>query len=88
MKKIIVLTLVLIMALGVFAGCAGGTDDKTIVIAASPTPHAEILEIDEYRVDEYHPERLIAPIGKRKADAGAKLPASAGGSAELCAENH
>ena len=52
MKKIIVLTLVLIMALGMFAGCAGGTDDKTIVIAASPTPHAEILEIAKKELEK------------------------------------
>ena len=52
MKKIIALTLVLIMALGMFAGCAAGTDDKTIVIAASPTPHAEILEIAKKELEK------------------------------------
>ncbi len=52
MKKIIALTLVLILALGMFAGCANGADDKTIVIAASPTPHAEILEIAKTELEK------------------------------------
>ena len=45
MKKIIAIALSLILALSLFTGCGPKTDDKTIVIAASPTPHAEILEI-------------------------------------------
>ena len=45
MKKSIAFILVLVMALGLFAGCAKAEDDKTITIGASPTPHAEILEI-------------------------------------------
>ena len=45
MKKIIAIALCLVLALSLFAGCTPKTDDKTIVIAASPTPHAEILEI-------------------------------------------
>ena len=45
MKKIIALTLALVLALGLFAGCAPKTDDKTITIAATPVPHAEILKI-------------------------------------------
>ena len=45
MKKIIAITLSLVLALSLFVGCSPKTDDKTIVIAASPTPHAEILEI-------------------------------------------
>ena len=45
MKKIVALMLVLVLALGVLAGCAGGKDEKTITVAASPTPHAEILKI-------------------------------------------
>ena len=52
MKKIIALTLVLILALGMFAGCTNGADDKTIVIAASPTPHAEILEIAKTELEK------------------------------------
>ena len=44
MKKIIALTLALVLVLGLTAcGAAGG--DKTITIAASPTPHAEILKV-------------------------------------------
>ena len=46
MKKILALTLCLILALGIFAGCTpSAADDKTITIGASPTPHAEILEV-------------------------------------------
>ena len=43
MKKIIALTLALVLALGLVA-CGSKTDDKTITVAASPTPHAEILK--------------------------------------------
>ena len=44
MKKIIaiVLTLTLVLSL---AACGGKADDKTITIAASPTPHAQILAV-------------------------------------------
>ena len=48
-KKISILALVLVFALGILAACGGGSDsgeaseDKTIKVAASPTPHAEIL---------------------------------------------
>jgi D-methionine transport system substrate-binding protein len=45
MKKIIIVVLTLVLALSLFAGCGSKGDDKTIVVAASPTPHAEILEI-------------------------------------------
>ena len=47
MKKIIAITLALVLALGLAAcGQAGDdTGDKTITIAASPTPHAEILKV-------------------------------------------
>ena len=43
MKKIIALTLALVMVLGL-AACGAKADDKTITVAASPTPHAEILK--------------------------------------------
>jgi D-methionine transport system substrate-binding protein len=48
-KKISILAAVLVLALGIFTACggsSGGGDDsadKTIKVAASPTPHAEIL---------------------------------------------
>jgi D-methionine transport system substrate-binding protein len=49
-KKISILALVLVLALGIFTACGGGSSeggddsaDKTIKVAASPTPHAEIL---------------------------------------------
>ncbi len=47
MKKIISLALALLMLCSVclFTACGDKKDDKTIVVAASPTPHAEILEI-------------------------------------------
>ena len=51
MKKSIVLTLILVIALIAFAGCGGSSDpgsdaepDNTIIVGASSTPHAEILE--------------------------------------------
>ena len=52
MKKSIVFTLILVIALIAFAGCGGSSDpgsgdaepDKTIVVGASSTPHGEILE--------------------------------------------
>ena len=45
MKKFIVAILCLALCLSVFAGCGKKKDEKTITIGASPTPHAEILQI-------------------------------------------
>ena len=47
MKKIISLVLAAVICLGAFAlvACDKKTDDKVIKVAASSTPHAEILEI-------------------------------------------
>ena len=45
MKKITAIVLTLVLLLGLLAGCGKKNNDTTIVIAASPTPHAEILEI-------------------------------------------
>jgi D-methionine transport system substrate-binding protein len=49
-KKLTILALVLVFALGALTACGGGSnssdsgeEDKTIKVAASPTPHAEIL---------------------------------------------
>lgn len=42
MKKLIKLTVVLILVLSLLAGCGGS---KKIVIGATPTPHAEILSV-------------------------------------------
>ena len=47
-KKISILALVFALLLGTLAACGGGSSgddstDKTIKVAASPTPHAEIL---------------------------------------------
>lgn len=45
MKKIIAIALALVLVLSL-AACGGSAkDDKTITIAASPTPHAEILQV-------------------------------------------
>lgn len=45
MKKILALVLVLVFTVGVVTGCGSNSakNDKVITIAASPTPHAEIL---------------------------------------------
>jgi len=43
MKKILALALSALLLAGSLVSC-GGTDDKTITVAASSTPHAEILE--------------------------------------------
>ena len=46
MKKTIAIVLTLILCLGLLAGCGkSAASDKTITIAASPTPHAEILAV-------------------------------------------
>ena len=45
MKKITVIILTLALCLSLFAGCGNQNDEKTIVVAASPTPHAEILGV-------------------------------------------
>jgi len=45
MKKTVSIILVLALCLCALAGCGKKADDKTITVAASPTPHAEILKI-------------------------------------------
>ena len=45
MKKTIAIILTLVLCVGLLAGCGGKKDDKTITVAASPTPHAEILAV-------------------------------------------
>ena len=45
MKKTIAIVLSLILCVGLLAGCGGSAGDKTITVAASPTPHAEILAV-------------------------------------------
>ena len=46
-KRFSILAAVLVLSLGILAACGGGggedTADKTIKVAASPTPHAEVL---------------------------------------------
>ena len=45
MKKIIAIALALVLALSLAACSGNAADDKTITVAASPTPHAEILKV-------------------------------------------
>ena len=45
MKKIIAIALALVLALSLVACGGKAADDKTITVAASPTPHAEILKV-------------------------------------------
>lgn len=45
MKKYAAVFLTIVLCMGLLAGCAGKADDKTITVAASPTPHAEILKV-------------------------------------------
>ena len=52
MKKIIAIVLSLVLALGIFAGCQSNTDEKTISVAASPTPHAQILQIAKAELEK------------------------------------
>ena len=54
MKKVLTVLLISVLAVGLFAGCGNSGDastsadgDKTIVVGASPTPHAEILAVTE-----------------------------------------
>ncbi len=44
MKKVIALILTLVLVAGMLAGC-NPSDSKTITVAASSTPHAEILKV-------------------------------------------
>ena len=44
-KKIISLVLIAVLALSLLAACGGGKDTVTLKVGATPTPHAEILEI-------------------------------------------
>lgn len=43
-KRILAIVLSSVLALGVLTGCGGAQSDKVIKVAASATPHAEILE--------------------------------------------
>ena len=52
MKKIIAIVLSLVLALGIFAGCQNTSDAKTISVAASPTPHAQILQIAKAELEK------------------------------------
>ena len=50
MKRVLAVVLCLTACLGLFAGCGSkkdSGDSKTIVIGASPSPHADILKAAE-----------------------------------------
>lgn len=44
MKKMMILVTVVVLSIFAFTGC-GASEDKTITIGASPSPHAEILKV-------------------------------------------
>ena len=48
LKKVVSVALVAALSVGLLAGCGGGkkdSKDMTITVAASPSPHAEILAV-------------------------------------------
>ncbi len=54
MKKVLSVLVITVLAVGLFAGCGNGASqgttadgDQTIIVGASPTPHAEILAVTE-----------------------------------------
>jgi len=44
MKRVLLFALTAVLILSLLAGCSQSVDDKKIVVGASPTPHAKILE--------------------------------------------
>ena len=52
MKKIAALLLAISLILVLFAGCAGGGDDKVITVGATVAPHAAILEVAKPVLEE------------------------------------
>ena len=59
MKKTVAIVLTLVLCIGLLAGCGKKADDKVITIAATPNPHAEILEVAN---EVFHPDRLSTLI--------------------------
>ena len=56
-KKIGILSLALVLSLGILTSCGGGggesaEDDKTITVAATASPHAEVLEVIKDNLEE------------------------------------
>lgn len=51
-KKIVVLTFVTALLGTILVGCGNGSNDKTIKVAASAVPHAEILEVAKPLLEE------------------------------------
>ncbi len=52
MKKIIAIVLSIVLSLSIFSACAPANDEKTITVAASATPHAEILEVAKKELEK------------------------------------
>ena len=59
-KKILALTLACAATLSLLAGCGGKKDDKTVVVGASPTPHAGILEVAKEIMAQYPECKCVA----------------------------
>ena len=74
-KKILSVLLVSTIAASLLAGCGKTEDDKVITVGASPTPHAEILQVIEdnlaeqgytLKIVEYND--ILFPTLQRKAE--------------------
>ena len=53
MKKLIAVALSAVVCFGVLAGCGSSKkEDKTIVVGASPSPHADILKVAAKELDK------------------------------------
>lgn len=60
LKKLGLLALVLTFTLIFCTACGGGDDDKTITVAATPAPHAEILEqVKDVLADEGYTLEIV-----------------------------
>ena len=80
MKKKLALILALILTLALLAGCGSTGDAKKIRVAASPTPHAEILaiakellakegyELEIVEYDDYVQPNLVVDSGELDAN--------------------
>lgn len=59
MKKTILISTCILLALSLFVGCDKTSDDEKIIVGASPTPHAEILEVAKEVLAEQGYELVI-----------------------------
>ena len=78
-KKLLALTLTGAFLVGALTGCGkSGEDDKTITVAASATPHAEILEYAKDKLKEQVLVRMISG-GFTRRPSMRRLPIAWGG---------